>query len=181
MEFSFHLREEDYLEFNMFTIRNYRFYKRQQKIFQILFALTPLTLGLLIWLVEDNMRLTLADGISILVMGFLSWFFWNYGPKLYDQLIQINAKKILFREGKVNILGVKTLKFADDYIRQTGQYEETTIKYEMIMKVKEGKTAIYLYTAPAMAIIIPLGAFTGPDQKEDLVHWIETRCKGLAG
>ena len=50
MKFTFDLTEQDYLDFNMFTVKNYQFYRRQRKLLCIILTLIPFGTGLIFWL-----------------------------------------------------------------------------------------------------------------------------------
>ncbi len=64
--------------------------------------------------------------------------FWLGSPKLIDALMLRNAKKILFKEGKNNILGERILFFAEDSIRTSTKWEENKKKHRgRIKSMKE--------------------------------------------
>ncbi len=68
----------------------------------------------------------------------LTVLFWLGSPKLFDALMLRNAKKILFKEGKNNILGERILFFAEDSIRTSTKWEENKKKHRgRIKSMKE--------------------------------------------
>lgn len=178
MNFTFDLTKQDYLDFNIFTVQNYKFYNNQKKYLRILFMIIPFAVGVVNYLFESKSKLDFSDIIMFSLMAILSILFWKYFPKLFDKLTQKNAERVLFREGKLNnILGKRSLFFDEDNIRCITQYEESLTKYEIIIKKEESKTAIYLYTTPAMAIIIPLRVFADETKKQEFINFIDKKTK----
>lgn len=88
-----------------------------------------------------------------------------------------NAKKILFKEGKSNILGKKSLFLEEDKIRTVTEYEESSIQYGAITQIRQSEKAIYLYTAPVMAMILPFRVFADETEKQECINFINTRLR----
>lgn len=110
-------------------------------------------------------------------MTLLSILFWLVFPKFFDILMLRNAKKILFKEGKNNISGERTLFFEEDKIQTLTEYEESSIQYGAITQIKQSEKAIYLYTAPAMAMILPIRVFADEVEKQEFINFINTRLR----
>lgn len=104
MKFTFELMEQDYLDFNMFTVKNYKFYKTQMKLFRSIFTIIPIGTGLVNLLLKGEKRTEVIVSIFI-VMTLISILFWCGFPKFYDALMLRNAKKILFRKEKTIFWG----------------------------------------------------------------------------
>lgn len=161
----------------MFTVQNYKIYKNQKKIVRVLFAAAPFFVILIDWLLEGRIRSIFIGAIGFSIMAVISVLFWIYSPKLYDIITQRNAERILFKEGKLNILGKRELLFEEEHIRYITEYEEGVTKYTMITDIQESDTAIYFYISPATAIIIPLRVFDSEDIKRELIRFINTKVK----
>ena len=116
MKFTFELTKQDYLDFNMFTVKNYKFYKTQMKLFRGIFTIIPIGTGLVNLLLNGEKRIGVIVALLI-VMTLISILFWCGFPKFYDALMLRNAKKILFREGENHVLGKRTLFFEEDKIQ----------------------------------------------------------------
>ena len=174
MRFTFNLTEQDWLDFNMFTVKNYEFYKRQKGVFRIVFTILPFAVGAVFWLLEGLKRPDFIVGL-LAAMIPLSLLFWFTFPRLYDALTLWNAKKILFKEGKSNILGSRTLFFEEDGIRTVTEYEESSLQYGAITKLQQSDKAVYLYTAPAMAVVLPLRVFEEEGNRQKWVDFIRAR------
>lgn len=178
MKFTFELTEQDYLEFNMFTMKNYKFYKTQIKLFRIIFTIVPIGTGL-VHLLLDGAKSSRTDVIVSLfvAMTLLSILFWFVFPKFFDALTLRNAQKILFKEGKNNSLGEQTILFEKDKIQIVTEYEKSSIQYAAITQIKQSEKAIYLYTAPAMAMILPIRVFADEAEKQECINFINARLR----
>lgn len=178
MKYTFDLTEEDYLQYNMFTMKNYAFYQNQKKLFRILFTILPFATGLGMWIFKGIQR----PGVDFIV-GFLAAaiplavLFWLGFPKFFDTLTLRNAKKFLFKEGKNNILGERSLFFEEDGIRTITKFEERSIQYGAITQMRQSEKAAYLYTAPAMAIILPFRVFTDEATKQKWLAFIHMKLE----
>ena len=177
MKFTFDLTERDYLDFNLFTMENHNIIKKQKKYLRLLFTAIPFLVFLVDWLLKGRFRPVFAEVVCFIAIAIFSILIWFYFPKRYNKIIQKNAEKILFKEGRVNILGKRELFFEEKSIRYVTEYEEGVTKYEMITEMKEADTAIYLYTSPATAIMLPLRAFESEKEKKEFIHFIDTRIK----
>lgn len=173
--FKFDLTEQDYLDFNMFTVRGYRFYKTQRFFARVLFALAPLGVWLYEYIRTNGGEIPEFQPILLGIMAGLSVVFWAYLPKFYDFLILFNAKRILFKEGKRNILGERILTFEDDQIHMVTQFEDTSMKYGIIIGIKESDSGVYLYVSPEMGIIVPTRVFESEQEKSEFLQFIESR------
>ena len=174
MKFTFELTEQDYLDFNMFTVKNYKFYQKQLYLFRILFTMIPYGIVIVDYLLTGTKGADFMVGFSVAMVP-LSVLFWFGFPKLYDALTLKNAKKILFKEGKNNIFGERTLFFESNKIRTVTKLEESSILYEAITQVKQSEQAIYLYTSPAMALILPLRVLANEAEKQAYFDFINAK------
>ncbi|MDO4793152.1 MAG: YcxB family protein [Filifactor alocis] len=172
LRFSFDFTKQDYVDFSMFAIEGMKFYRRQKKLFHIVFTLIPPGMWLFFWLMEGRGRIDFVDKCTLSVMGVLSFLFYRYFPKFYDALILANTKKIIFKEGRSNIFGRTTVEFGEDKLLHITEYEESSMRYEKITKVMESDKAIYLFTAPSMAVILPLRVFESREEKEAFAEFI---------
>ena len=178
VEYTFNLTEQDYLDFNTFTVKDYAFYKKQKKLLHIIFTMLPFATGLLMWFFRGrrNPGVDFIVGFLIAVIP-LTVLIWFYFPKFFDMLTLKNAKKVLFKEGKNNVLGERTVFFEADKIRTVSRFEESSIQYGAITQVKQSENAVYLYTAPAMAIVIPLRVFADDARKKEWLDFINTKLQ----
>lgn len=179
MKFTFNLTEQDYLDFNMFTVKNYPFYIKRKKLFRIIFAVIPFGTALVFWLLEGAKRNRVDFIVGILVtMVPLSILFWFGFPKYFDATVLRNAKKVLsFKGGKNNILGERSLFFEEGAIRTVTEYEESLIQYRAITEIKQSEKAVYLYTAPMMALILPLRVFADEAERQLCMDFIHAKLR----
>lgn len=108
-------------------------------MFRIIFTIVPIGTGLVYWFLDGAKRSRSDFVVGLFVaMTLLSILFWFVFPKFFDALTLKNAKKILFKEGKNNILGERILFFAEDSIRTSTKWEENKKKHRgRIKSMKE--------------------------------------------
>lgn len=173
MKFTFDLTEQDYLDFNMFVIKNYKMYQRQLLVFQIIFTIIPLAERLYFFITKpENLK---ANVVMLFVMVILSVLFFKFFPKVFNALTLRRAKALLFKEGKNNILGERTIEFGEDKIYSKTIYTESFTDYKMITKTDFSNTAFYIFTLPAMAIIIPFRVFSSREEKDAFIVFLYSK------
>ena len=70
------------------------------------------------------------------------------------------------------------MKFTFEFKIQTvTEYEESYVKYAAITQIKQSDKAIYLYTAPAMAMILPIRVFADEAEKQECINFINARFR----
>lgn len=175
MKYTFKLTEQEYLDFNVFTINHVEVTSRQKKMVRYLFTITPLGTGLVFWVLEGKAAFDFTNLVLFVFMLILTLLFWNYSPKLYDRLILSNAKKILLNEGRQHIICERETSFEENGIQHKTEYEETLTKYSALTDIKQSDKALYLYTSPVTAIILPLRIFTTKEEEESLVAFLKTK------
>ncbi|WP_158612438.1 YcxB family protein [Leptotrichia sp. OH3620_COT-345] len=55
------------------------------------------------------------------------------------------------------------------------EYEENVIMYEKITEIKLSDEAVYLFTAPTIAIILPIRIFSDTKEKKELTDFLENK------
>lgn len=113
--------------------------------------------------------------IMFITMVIISLLFFIFFSKLFEKICQRNVKKILFKEGKINILGQRNIIFDEEKIYIMMEYEENVIMYEKITEIKLSDEAVYLFTAPTIAIILPIRIFSDTKEKKELTDFLENK------
>ena len=92
------------MDFNLFTMENHNIIKKQKKFLRRLFAAIPFFVFLTDWLLKGRFRPVFAEVVCFIAIAIFSILIWFYFPKRYNKIIQKNAEKILFKEGRINIV-----------------------------------------------------------------------------
>jgi hypothetical protein len=77
----------------------------------------------------------------------------------------MGVKKMIRNSNHANKLGSQTTLLTEDGIVNASKNEETLISYDAIIQIIDTKRYIFIYLSPTTAHIIPVRAFSGPDQK----------------
>ena len=150
MEIKYNLTEEDYLNFNLFHIKNSESARKSLNMqrYSIPF----------IYLIVAYVFSNLADipflyaFIPFLIVG-VSWVL--FFPKYFQNRIRSQTKKMI-REGKnEGLLGEHTMLMTEDGIVDTNPTGETKVKWSGIIKMKEDQANLYLYNSSVSAYILP--------------------------
>ncbi|MEH7178280.1 YcxB family protein [Neobacillus vireti] len=150
MKIIYNLTEEDYLNFNLFHIKNS---ESASKSFNIQRYSIPI-----IYLIVAYVFSNLADipflyaFIPFLIMGIFWVLFY---PKYFQNRIKSQTKKMI-REGKnEGLLGEHTMLLTEDGIIDTNSNGETKVNWSGVVKMMEDNSNLYLYNSSVSAYIIP--------------------------
>lgn len=150
MELTYNITEEDYIQFNLFHIRNSQTAVRTLNIQRYL---SPV-----IFIIFSFIFPKLFDGslwLSLAIFGIMSILWIVYYPKYYYSHILRHVKKML-KEGKNHgILGEHHMYFADEGIIDKTVTGETKVSWSGIEEFKEDDHNLYLYNSSVSAYILP--------------------------
>jgi hypothetical protein len=108
-----------------------------------------------------------SETVKVQVVTFVAFVAFAFlGPRL-------NARRQLAAMQKANELEV-TYLFDEAGVTIRSPASESTVPYRDLIKVVRGKTAVLLYTAPQVARIVPLRAFSDEDRARVLA-WLPAR------
>lgn len=93
MKFQFDLTEKDFFDFNLFVVKHNKAYDKQISILRIIFALAPIVIAILPFILEKEEAVPGARLVNVAVMLILSVLFYLFFPKLHDaEVLQFNKK-----------------------------------------------------------------------------------------
>ncbi len=175
MKFTFELTEQDYIDFNLFFTKNSRAIKRQRIILWVLFTIVPVMAGLIdiFFKRKGNINIFTIYGFCFLLL--LSIVFFFLFPKIWEKIIYRNVKKVMRDGTKNNILGERSIIFEEDNFNLITKYEKIFMTYKKIAEIKQSDVAIYLYTSPTTALIMPLRIFSSEKEKNNFISFIESK------
>lgn len=171
-KFTFELTEQDYLDFNMFWVKTSKYVRKQIRIFRILFALLPF---LVLFLNLDTERMDVFI-ITLVFFGVISILFFVYLPALHRAFTLMGLKRMLSGQ-RNNNLGERTVMFEGNRMLHKTAYEDISMSYEKIVDLQQSDGAVYLFTAPAIALIIPFRVFATEEDKQRFIDFLKSKLR----
>jgi YcxB-like protein len=150
MEINYNLTEEDYLNFNMFHVKNSKVVKRtlnmQRFLTPIIFIVASFVLS------KVGSMSFLGVFITFLVVSILWIIFY---PRYFYSYVIRNTKKMI-KEGKNDgLLGEHRMVLSEDGIIDSTSNSETKVTWLGIKTLSEDRQNIYLYNSSVSAYILP--------------------------
>lgn len=150
IEIYYNLTEEDYINFNLYHIKNSETGKRALALQRFLTPLFFIIISYIYSLISEMPFLPLF--ITFLVTSILWVIFY---PKYFYGLIVRNAKKMI-KEGKNDgLLGNHQLKLTEEGLVDTSLNKETKVTWPGITSIRENDGYFFLYNSSVSAYILP--------------------------
>ena len=150
MEIKYHLTEEDYINFNMFHIKNSKTAMRSLTIQRFI--------GPIIFIISSYVFSKIGDVsflglfITFLILSILWVLFY---PKYFYNHVIRHVKKMI-KEGKNDgLLGEHHMVMTEDGIVDSTANGETKVNWSGIQQAKENDDYFYLYNSSVSAYILP--------------------------
>lgn len=174
MEFTVHLNDEDYLEYNMYHFMHSQAGKRQLVYVRFVGPAICALVFLWIWLFCEPL-LVVIEGIALAVFAVI----W-----------EIQANKIVFRnlirtirkmkkDGKLPYAKETKVEFLEDEIIQKTDQQEHKYSYTVVEKICESEKAMYIYVNAVQAVIVPKNCFRDTEEKNQLLDFLREKCAGI--
>jgi hypothetical protein len=176
-KFKYFLDDDDYLEFNMFHHFNSPILKKNLAWLRYGACALFLTFFLAVGRPFDG-GLEGDGAIWAWVLGivlFIAALIWVLAFKHIFALIMRRAIKKQTKTGGLVYGKNVSVSFEADFVLETTELGQNKTGYYKIGRVAEGKRAVYLFTGPMQAIIIPLRIFEGssPDSPSELQGFLD--------
>ncbi len=171
-KFTFELTQQDYLDFNMFWVKTSKYVQKQIRTFRILFALLPF---LVLFLSLDTDRMDVFI-ITLVFFSIISILLFVYLPALHRAFTLMGLKRMLAGQ-RNNNLGERTVRFEENRILHKTAYEDISMSYEKIIDLQQSDGAVYLFTAPAIALIIPFRVFSTEEERQSFIDYLKLKLR----
>ncbi|MFZ0443610.1 MAG: YcxB family protein [Bacillus sp. (in: firmicutes)] len=150
MEIDYQLTEDDYLNFNMFHVKNSKAIRRTLNMQRFL---TPIIFIIASFVLPKIGSISfLGVFITFLVVSILWIIFY---PRYFYSYVIRNTKKMI-KEGKNDdLLGKHHMILSEEGIIDSTSNGETKVTWSGIQTVSEDKHNIYLYNSSVSAYILP--------------------------
>lgn len=159
MEIRYSLTEEDYLNFNMFHVKNSKTAKRALNMQRFLMPIIFIVLSYVLSKVGNMSFFGLL--IAFLIVSIL-WI--TFYPKYFYSYVFRNTKKMI-KEGKNDgLLGEHHMVLSEEGIIDLTSNGETKVIWSGIQTLSEDKYNIYLYNSSVSAYILPKRELNNVDE-----------------
>ena len=166
MEIYYNLTEEDYINFNLYHIKNSKAGKRALALQRFLTPFFFIIISYVYSVISDMPFLPLF--ITFLVTSVLWVIFY---PKYFYSHIARNVKKMI-KEGKNDgLLGNHQLKLTEEALVDTSSNKETKVTWSGITSFTEDDGYFFLYNSSVSAYILPKREI---DHIDELRTYIQT-------
>ncbi|RDW22444.1 hypothetical protein CWR48_01685 [Oceanobacillus arenosus] len=162
MEINYNLTEEDYLNFNLFHMKNSKSVMKSLNIQRFLTPIFFILISYLFSLISDTPFLFAF--IPFLLISIL-WFVFY--PKFFYKTVIRNVKKMI-REGKNSgLIGEHHMILTEVEITESTATDEIKVKWSGIQAFKEDDEYFYLYNSSVSAYILPKRELKNADDVKD--------------
>lgn len=150
MEIYYTLTEDDYMNFNLYHVRNSSTAKKALKMQRLMGPFLYLFFTILVYLYLDI-------PLPVLVIMFLAlsslWFFL-YPRYFYNHILR-STKKMIKEGTNDGLLGEHHMIVSDEGITDFSTNRETKVQWSGIQLFKEDDENLYLYNSSVSAYILP--------------------------
>ncbi|WP_100330417.1 YcxB family protein [Bacillus xiapuensis] len=169
MEIKYNLTEQDYLNFNMFHVKNSKAVKRtlnmQRFLTPILFVIASFVLS------KVGSMYFLGLFIAFLVVSILWIIFY---PKYFYSYVIRNTKKMIKEGRNDGLLGEHHMILSEEGIIDSTSKSETKASWSGIQTLSEDKHNIYLYNSSVSAYILPKREL---DDAEEIKTYLKSKVQ----
>ena len=162
MRIKYNLTEDDYINFNMYHLKNSDTLKKSIMINRYV---TPLIFLIIPFVLRKISNIPFWYWAVVFVITYILWVV------LYEKnLYKINKKRILKmlkENSNEGLVGEKILDIDGEYIKSKSYARESTIHIKAIKNIKEDDNYIFIYINSIEAIIIPLSVFKNKEEKDN--------------
>ncbi|MFJ5717779.1 YcxB family protein [Neobacillus sp. NPDC093127] len=150
MEINYHLTEDDYLNFNLYHVKNSKAAMRTLNIQRFLMPIFFIAAAYLFSTIDDVPFLWML--VPFIIVSIL-WFIFY--PKYFYNHVARGTRKMI-KEGKnEGLLGDHTMRLSDEGIVDSNSNGETKVNWSGIHEFKESSDTFYLYNSAISAYILP--------------------------
>ena len=165
MEIYYELTEEDYINFNLYHIKNSETAKRALALQRFISPLFFIIISYIYSLISDIPFLPLF--ITFLIMSFLWVIFY---PKYFYGHIARNTKKMI-KEGKNDgLIGNHQLKLTEEGLMDTSSNKETKVTWLGITSFQEDDGYFFLYNSSVSSYILPKREIDDVDEMRQYIQ-----------
>lgn len=162
MRIKYNLTEDDYINFNMYHLKNSDTLKKSIMINRYV---TPLIFLIIPFVLRKISNIPFWYWAIVFTITYIIWGV-SYEKNLY-KINKKRIKKMLKESSNEGLVGEKILEIDGEYIRSKSYARESNIHIKSIKNIKEDDNYIFIYVNSIEAVIVPLRAFNSKEEKEN--------------
>ena len=174
------ISENDYIDFNNFTMLKTSYGKSQILKSRIILALIFGIMALSYLIRWESTINALVGSILFTIILILSQLFLK---PWYAYSIKGTAKSLINhskKNGKPPYSPVSKMEFYDETFIETAPNEKTELKYSLIERITIiSGSMIYLFRDTTRAYLIPVRCFASKEEGYKFIDFIKTKCQSL--
>lgn len=164
MKVNYNLTEQDYINFNLYHLKNSKMGKKSLNMQRFL---SPVIFMIVAYVFSTLGGMPLLSTYIVFIITSILWV--AFYPKYFYGLITRNVKKMI-KEGKNDgLLGDHQLIITDEGIVDTSSNKETKVDWPGIESFKEDNDNFYLYNSSVSAFILPKRELDHVDELRDII------------
>lgn len=162
MKLKYNLTENDYINFNIYHMKNSKSLKRAMIINRFLTPLIFLVMPFILHYISDTPFIYWA---VTFILVYILWvcLYEKYAYRINRKRI----KKMLQEKDNEGLIGESVLEIDDNNIKITNDSGENTIYVKSIKNIVENDDYIFIYINSISVIIIPIKIFKSTEEKEN--------------
>ena len=173
LQYQCRISEQDYIDFNLFTLRGNPAYKRAMLLVRLILPAMFLVITAYSLAVkrEGVLVQTVIYGIAILI--------WELTVKRLYDFITLRTIKTQLKNGGSLYAPEYTVIFGEDHILEITPQTESRVSYEKIERIAVHMGSVYIYPTSVTAMILPAAVFAAEADRERLLGFLAQRRGAL--
>lgn len=150
MQIKYSLTEEDYINFNLFHMKNSKTAMNALKVQRLLIPIVYMAVAYVFARVLDGSYI-----LSFSIFGVMGVLWIIFYPKYHYNFVLRQVKKMI-KEGKnEGLLGEHLMTISEEGVHDANPQGETKVSWSGIQDMKEDEYNLYLYNSAVSAYILP--------------------------
>ncbi len=165
MKYRVILNDDDYIKFNVYTVKNSNVFKKTFKLSMLIIAVVVLISVAMSFATNDTGSLATPILYTAIIIPIMLLSFLYLSKKNCDKTIE-RIVKLQLKDGKAPYSREAEIEFTPDQIIERTSIGETRLAYSVIDKIYDNvdAKAVYVYIGQQRAFIIPYSAL-GEDRE----------------
>ncbi|TKC18034.1 YcxB family protein [Robertmurraya kyonggiensis] len=150
MQIKYSLTEEDYLNFNLFHMKNSKTANKALKVQRYLIPIVYMVVAYVFARVLDGSYI-----LSFSIFGIMGILWIIFYPKYHYNFVLRQVRKMITEGNNEGLLGEHLMTISEEGVHDANPQGETKVSWSGIQDLKEDEHYLYLYNSAVSAYILP--------------------------